>query len=279
MGIARRQKDLVVGNRDAANAAVARRLIGTHARFPDQVTRLSIERLHEVAGTGQINDAVVNDWGGLVRARVVDRPDPLQLQVLHVARRDLIQRAVAVAVVVAAEHQPVAGRRAFQHLGGDRDVVLHLAANGDAPIRCGAAATLASAGACPQHRQRRAGAVGARACSRCGCRRPRLFGQQCVHRRRNGGGQGLLAGWRAVGLQQVRRHLQRAPFTQRAWIGRRHRLNEVGEQFVHRSWPPFRSEVRPRESWRITRPAQVGRWHPAHCCAYAARPAWAWAGV
>ena len=135
MRVARRQKDLVVGDRDAANAAVARRLIGADARFPDQVSGLSIERLDEIAWARQIDHAVMDDGSRLVGARVVHRPHPLQLQVLHVGWRDLIQRAVAVAVIVAAEHQPVAGRRALEHFGGDGYVVLHLAANGHASIR------------------------------------------------------------------------------------------------------------------------------------------------
>ena len=88
---------------------------------------------------------------------------------------------------------------------------------------------------------------------------PEAVRSSAVHRRRNSGRQRLLAGGCPVDLQQVRRHLQRARFTERTRIGRRHRLNEVGEQLVHRSRSPFRDEVRPRNSRRITRSAEIGR--------------------
>ena len=125
--VARRQEDLVVGDRDAADAAVARRLVRARARFPDQTARLPVERLHDVARGREIDDAVVHDRGRLIRARVVHRPHPLQLQVLHVGGRDLIQRAVAVALIIAPENQPVARRRILEHLRRDRHVVLHFA--------------------------------------------------------------------------------------------------------------------------------------------------------
>ena len=55
------------------------------------------------------------------------RPDPRELQILDVVARDLVQRAVAPRLIVAARHQPVARRRIAQHLVGDRHEVLDLA--------------------------------------------------------------------------------------------------------------------------------------------------------
>ena len=84
MRIARRKKDLVLRDRDAANAAIPRRLIRPHARFPDEVAALCVERLDDVAGTCEIHHAVVHDGRRLIRAGVVHRPHPCELEILHV---------------------------------------------------------------------------------------------------------------------------------------------------------------------------------------------------
>ena len=130
--VARRQKDLVLRDRDAANAAVARRLIRADARFPDEVAGLCVERLDDVARAREIHHAVMDDGRRLIRARVVHRPDPCELQLVDVVAGDLIERAVAPPVIVAAEDEPVARRRILQHLRRHGDVVLHLAPDGDA---------------------------------------------------------------------------------------------------------------------------------------------------
>ena len=87
---------------------------------------LRIQRLHDVAGIVDEHDAVVDQGSGLIGA-FVHGPDPLQLQILHVLRGDLVQRAVIVGVIIVPDHQPVAGIGIAQHGVGDRRVVLHFA--------------------------------------------------------------------------------------------------------------------------------------------------------
>ena len=134
--IAGGQKNFVFGDGDAADAAVSRRLIGPDARFPNQIAGFAIKRLDDVAGARQIDDAVVHDGRGLVRAGVVHGPGPLQLQIFHVIARDLVERTVAMPLIIAPEDKPVLRRRILEHLRRDRHVVLDFARDGHtAPAR------------------------------------------------------------------------------------------------------------------------------------------------
>ena len=77
-----------------------------------------------VSGIGKVNDAVVHDRRRLIGAAIVHGPDPIQAQIFDVAGGDRLQRAVAVSLIVAPDHQPIAGIGMAQHLIGDRHVVL-----------------------------------------------------------------------------------------------------------------------------------------------------------
>ena len=70
-------------------------------------------------------------WSGRPR----HRPDPGQPQAPHVRGRDLVQRTVAPALIVPADHQPVSGIRVAEHGVGDRDVVLDLPLDREAAAR------------------------------------------------------------------------------------------------------------------------------------------------
>ncbi len=132
VSIAGGQENLVLLDCDAANPAVAWRLIRTGPRLPDEVARLRIQRLHDVARAGQIDHAVVHNRRRLVGAGVVHRPHPLQLQVLHVVARDLIERAVALPLIIPAHDEPVFRGRIFQHGRRHRHVIPDVAGDGHA---------------------------------------------------------------------------------------------------------------------------------------------------
>ena len=87
--------------------------------FPDQVAGGAVERLDLVAVVIEEQHAIVDDRRRLGGTRV-HRPRPRRLEVLDVVLVDLIERAVAVAVIGAAPHQPVRRRRIAQHLVRDR---------------------------------------------------------------------------------------------------------------------------------------------------------------
>ena len=244
MRVARRQKDLVLRNRDAADAAVARRLIGTDARFPDEVAGLAVERLDDVAGAGEIHDAVVHDGRRLIRARIVHRPHPGELQIVDVVAGDLIERAVAPPEIVAPEDQPVSGRRILQHLRRHRHVVLHFASDRDAAHRRGAAAPLSAAGA--------------------GAKR---------HRRRRRSPSSPTAAFNVVGVLIVSACDPGAPPIR--WIRyattfsvtsspsdarrrRRHRLHDVAEELVDGTRAPRVAEIRAGQRGRVARAGQIG---------------------
>ena len=151
--VARRQEDLVVIQRDAAHRGAVR--VGAVAVLPNQFAGLPVERLQDVARVVEEDDAVVNDRRRLIGAAFVHRPDPFQLQILHVVGGDLVQRAEIRRVVIAADHQPVGRIRIAQHRLGDRDEVLHFAVDRDADWRRGAA----TAAAASRRLSRRCGAA------------------------------------------------------------------------------------------------------------------------
>ena len=87
-----------------------------------------VDRLHDVAGIVHEQGPVVDHRRGLIGA-LIHGPDPLKLQILHVRRGDLVQRAVVVGVIVVPDHQPVGRIGIAQHGVGDGSVVLHRARN------------------------------------------------------------------------------------------------------------------------------------------------------
>ena len=84
---------------------------------------LRVERDHLVARRRDEHHAVVDDRRRLVAVGDAGGDHPRRLQPRDVGRRDLIERAVAPAVVGAPDHQPVAGVGILQALGRHRLVV------------------------------------------------------------------------------------------------------------------------------------------------------------
>ena len=114
------QDDPVLVDRDAAvRPAAAPRGRKLPAILPQQVAGGGVERLHDVAGTGQEHHPVVHDRRGLLRPRL-HRPGPDQTEIADVAAGDLLQRAVAPPVLRPAPVQPALRRRVGQQRVGDR---------------------------------------------------------------------------------------------------------------------------------------------------------------
>ena len=107
------------------------------AILPDQIAGLRIQRLQHHAGVVHVEHAVVHDGRGLVAVAraLLHGPAPDQTQVVDVLRGDLIQGAVVGGLVVAANHEPVAGIGIAQHGVGDRNVVLDFTRDGDSTGR------------------------------------------------------------------------------------------------------------------------------------------------
>ena len=101
--------------------------VGGHVALvlPQHVPARGIQGLHNAAGIHHVHDAVVNDRDsfGLPRAHAAF---PGQVELSHILLVDLLQRAEALGIVGAAEHQPVVRARVFEHLLGDGDVLLNL---------------------------------------------------------------------------------------------------------------------------------------------------------
>ena len=142
MGVGRRHEHLVVVERDIPHRRGADERVRRNAMLPDQLARLRVERLDHVCRVRQEHGAAVHQRRRLVRAAVLHGPHPRQLQLFHRVARDRRERAVAPALIRAPRHQPVAGIGIAKHVGGDRHVVFHLAAHGQAgwPIERGDAA-------------------------------------------------------------------------------------------------------------------------------------------
>ena len=87
------------------------------AVLPDARTVADVHRLDEVARLHQEHHAVVDQRRRFLTA-LRHRPGPRQAQAAHVGRVDLVEGAVPPVAVGPPPHQPVAGRRADQHLLG-----------------------------------------------------------------------------------------------------------------------------------------------------------------
>ena len=94
------------------------------AVFPDQISALGIERVHDVVRLGEVHDAVTDERCSLLIAELL-RPRPCELQMSDVARVDLVERTVSPTVVGAPPHQPIVGRRVQRDVIADRREPLH----------------------------------------------------------------------------------------------------------------------------------------------------------
>src|SRR6185503_10407869 len=133
--------------------------------LPDQIAGLAVERLDDSAGVIDEDRPVARQRRRLIGATLGHRRDPDQLQILCVVTSDLCQWAVVRREVIAANREPVARRRIFQHLVGDWCEVLHLARDRESgnwrlwltASAPGPAAGSSSAPACGRRRLRRSG--------------------------------------------------------------------------------------------------------------------------
>ena len=104
-------EDQVVVDREIAVRARRRKVLADvlgHAApvLPDEIAGDGVERLRDVVRVREVQDAVVHECRAfLVAGR--ERPRPDELELLDVARRDVLQRAVAPVVQRAPPHQPI----------------------------------------------------------------------------------------------------------------------------------------------------------------------------
>ena len=99
------QEHLVVVKAEVAHCREATlQLVGQLSLIlPQQCSGPGVQRLDDVTGVGQVHHAVMHKRRGLVRA-IRHCPNPGKPQIVHVVTRDLVQWAVAPAVVRPAEH-------------------------------------------------------------------------------------------------------------------------------------------------------------------------------
>src|SRR5262249_8005061 len=153
----------------------------------------------------------------------------------------LIERTVAVALIVTAEDQPVAIRRVLQHFGCDGDVVANFTGDADPSSFTGAAAALAGSRSCAQHHWRSASA-GAATTGGSGERNRRLAGGNLADLCCGGCRQRLSAGCRAIALENPCREIQCGRFAKRSRAGGRHVLQNLAEQLADNFRAPLEKE-------------------------------------
>ena len=251
--VGRREEDLVLVDRDVAHRAEADGLVRADLVLPDQVAGRGVQGLHHVHGVGEIHDAVVHERVGLVGAAFVHRPRPRQAQVLDVGAGDFGERAVAPRLVIAAGHQPVAGRRRAQHLVGDRHVVRHLALHAVSARRRGSLRP--RAGLCPCARGAGGGAARSRIDHAGGCHTGRHRTNDGARRRC----ERLRARCRAVGGEQIGGDVQVIFRAERASRPRRHRALDGLEQLRGRLPAPGVHEVRAGERRGFVTALEIGQ--------------------
>ena len=142
----------VLIDRHVAHGAVAAadRTRRAEAVFPQKLAGAPIERLDDVVDIVEIDNPVVDERRRFARARaVIHRPHPGEAQIADILFGDLLEPAMAPALITAARHQPIVGAGVLQHRVGDgreiRDVALQDQAGG---MRTGAAGAPAGAAAC-----------------------------------------------------------------------------------------------------------------------------------
>ena len=87
--------------------------------LPHHIAVCCVECLDSSARHGEIHHPVVDQWHGFRDPRA-EAARPRQAEPVDVLRGDLIERAEALGVVRAAEHQPVVRTGLLQHLLRDR---------------------------------------------------------------------------------------------------------------------------------------------------------------
>src|SRR5204863_276217 len=124
-------EDQVVVDREVAVRAGGREILADvfghgAAVFPDELAGHGVERLCDVVRVREVENPVVDERRALlVAGRERARPDEAEL--LDVARRDLLERAVAPVVQRAPPHEPVVGIRVREHRVRDRRDLVDLA--------------------------------------------------------------------------------------------------------------------------------------------------------
>ena len=132
-GVGGRDDHLVLIDREIAHRALPELRHRPDFVLPDQVARGRVQRLHDVAGVDEIQRAIVHKRLRLIRADIfLHRPDPRELQILHIETRDLGERAVVPRLVIPPGHEPVAWRGVPEHVVGHRREVLHFSGDGEA---------------------------------------------------------------------------------------------------------------------------------------------------
>ena len=133
-------------------------------------------------------------------------------------------------LLVAANHQPVAGGRVFQHGVGDRDVVLHFTGLRQALSDCGSLAPSFGVGGC--------GSLAALGCS--------VLRRLAVAERPDGGvvirGERRLAGCGSVAIENIGRDGEIGGFAEAVGCCRRHRGLDEGMELRDRASSPVRHE-------------------------------------
>ncbi len=224
-----------------AAAHGGRRRLGAVAVLPDQLARLRVERLQRVPRVVEIDDAVVDDRRGLAGAPFAHRPRPDEPQVLHVAGRDLRQRAVVGCVVIAPQHQPVAGIGIAQHRVGHRHVIPDFSRDGES-LRAYGSRRAAAASAATLRRAASRGLPGSDRVDR----HARVFGERLRPRSR------------AVLLQDERRDVRVGLGAERARACRRHRQLDERQEIAGRPRAPAADEFGACQRRRRSLALQIG---------------------
>ena len=120
------QQHFVVVERDGATGAIKQIVVITAFDLrqlapvlPQQIAAAPVERLHDVLGMGEEQNAVMRQWRFFLIARL-HVPGPGQPQPSDILRANLVERAEAPSGEIAPPHQPVVRRRLAEFAVGDR---------------------------------------------------------------------------------------------------------------------------------------------------------------
>ena len=100
-------------------------IVRTMLVFPDNIAISGIQRQDRRWRRDHVHHAVMHQRDALHRA-AGKAPGPREAELVHVLLIDLVERAVALRIVSAAEHQPVIRTGVGQHLLGHGLIVLDL---------------------------------------------------------------------------------------------------------------------------------------------------------
>ena len=124
VGVAGRDDQLVVVDRLVARAARVHLVGKLVLVFPDQLARRAVESLDQLGRVLDVDDPVMDERCLLGPPPRRHAPCPCELQLAHVVLVDLVERAVAPAVVGPPPHQPVTVGRAFASISSVTGVIL-----------------------------------------------------------------------------------------------------------------------------------------------------------